>query len=176
MIERYVNADVFTSREELVLVPIPAQETEFNEGFAAQVMQRYPLAQERIGEKGGLDPGEAILVGTMGGDKLWWPLHSLVIAGIHRRQESGWRDAPYLLDGVLRWLYQAHTEATLATAGIPGTGFSGLRGGADTDAIRATLDKSRLRVSVYQDGLSGDRAEVLNADPDLQDHAALPAV
>lgn len=171
MIERYVNSDVFTSREELILVPVPTNETEFTEGFVAQVVQRYPLAQERINKKGGLDPGEAILVGTMAGDKLWWPLHSLVIAGIHYRKENGWKDSPHLLQGVLGWLQQAHSETTLATAGIPGTGFSGLRGGADVDAIKMALENSNVRVSVYQDGLSGDRVEALQVAPDLEDHA-----
>lgn len=172
MIERYVNADVFTSKEEYLLVPAPIGETEFNEGFIGQVIARHPFVAYKLRNRGGVAEGEVVILKH---DIDVLP-YKLAIAGIHKRQQEGWKDTPELLQNALKPLEDFVTYAHVASAGIPGTGFSGLRGNADSEAIKGVMDSSSLRFHVYQNGLSGDRAEVLSADPDLEDHARLTEV
>lgn len=172
MIERYVNADVFTSEEEYLLVPAPIGETEFEEGFIGQVIARHPFVEHKLRNRGGVKEGEVVIL-NHAIDVL---PYNIAVAGIHRRQQEGWKDAPELLQHALKPLEEFSTYAHIATAGIPGTGFSGLRGGAEPEAIKDVLDLASLRFHVYQNGMSGDRAKVLEADPDRSDQIQLTDV
>lgn len=172
MIERYVQDDALNAREPLLLVPLPIFEIEFNEGFAGQVMRQFPEAVDVLKGRGGMTPGDFEIVPGIIHDKeentLTRKPYSLVLAGIHARTERGWKNTPQALTLVLQRLVLSGQGLQIATAGIPGTGFSGLRGGADIEAIKQALDDNKnMLVSVYQDGYSGDRAEVLYADPVL---------
>lgn len=171
MIERYINADVFTSQEKFILVPAPIGETEFENGFIAQVVRRHPFVNLRLGLRGGVREGEACILDTNN-----IVPYKIAIVGIHRRQQEGWKDAPEFLQRALEPFEEFRQDQDIATAGIPGTGFSGLRGGADPEAIKDVLELAPLRFHVYQDGLAGDRAEVLQANPDLEDQVALEEV
>lgn len=175
MIERRIyNQSALDAREEMLLVPVAVGATDITEGFARQVLDVYPLAEERLKTRRGLNESEIMMVGTMGGDARWLPLYTLVFAAIHHRQEKGWQRAPEMLNDVLDNLYErVGTHSRLATAGIPGAGFSGIKGDASPEQVENALDQSPLRVFVYFDHYSGDREKLQYADPPLVDKAQL---
>ena len=170
MIERYVNDDALNAREDVLLVPMPIGETDVPGGFAGEILRRFPIASIRLSEHGGLQPAEVRMVGSLGREQPWFPAYSLALTGLHRQQRQGWARTPeYLqesLDTIRKYRTPGRSGApTLATAGIPGTGFSGLRGDASPEQIKRTLDEHGLLVIVYQDNLAGDRAVLDQADP-----------
>lgn len=173
MIDRYKNDDAFRATEELLLVPVPIKETDDLGGFAGQVMERFGLAEAKLRMRGGLDTSEILIIGHLGQEKrTWLPAYSLALCGIHHREADGWTRSPeYLKESLdrIKVATELGVRARVATAGIPGTGFSGLRGNASPEAIREVLGVHELGFTVYQDGLSGDRAKLLHADPSLDD-------
>ena len=173
MIERYVNDDALNAHEQMLLVPTPIGETTFEERFIGQVIHRFPDAAERIDSYGGLNAGDIVVMGALSGEANWVPTYSLVFAGIHRRREAGWNNAPALLSGVLDKLYIKYNGNKLATAGIPGSGYSGLRGNALPASMEEVLRVSPLDIVVYNRGLSGDRVKLREADPQLDTYLRL---
>lgn len=172
MIERYVQDDALNAQEPLLLVPLPIFQIKFDEGFAGQITRRFPLMQEALKKRDGITLGDfEIVPGVMhntADNTITRKPYDLVLAGIHERNQRGWQNAPQALANVLQGLVLRGKELQIATAGIPGTGFSGLRGDADIEAIKQALeDNNYINVSVYQDSYAGDRAEVLYADPAL---------
>lgn len=175
MIEKYKNEDAFNAIEDLLLVPTPIDETNISSGFAGQVIKRYPLVDVRLKERGGLGESEILIVRYLGREERWVPAYSLALCGIHRQQERGWESAAeYLEAGLDKLIDRTSPERKLATAGIPGTGYSGLRGNASPDAIKAALERHPMKVTVYQDSLAGDREELTYADPSLDARVSIP--
>ena len=173
MIEKYKNENAFSAVEDLLLVPTPIDEMTITSGFAGQVIKRFPLVDVKIRERGGLEASEILIVGNLGSEQRWIPAYSLALCGIHRQQQNGWKDSPEYLQIGLDKLAKRFTGKKLATAGIPGTGYSGLRGDASPEEIKAVLDNHEMLVTVYQDSLSGDREELIYADPSLSEGAEL---
>ncbi len=169
MIERYKSEDAFSATEDFLLVPVPIDEVEITGGFAGEVFRRFSLASVRLHEKGGLSEAEVLIIGRLGREQRWIPAYSIALAGIHRQQSHGWNDTPARLEAALDTIAakntQSHLPNTLATAGIPGTGFSGLRGDASPEEIKQTLEAHSLLVTVYQNDVAGDRAALLEATP-----------
>lgn len=171
MIIKYENKNAFNAGENLLLVPVPVKATSDFQGFAGQVVDRFPIASLRLRNLRGLNPGQLEIVGSLGGEYRWMAKYSLALCGIHYREAEGWRQTPELLGQALDSIVAA-TElggaATIATAGIPGTGFSGLRGNADPSRIKSVLESHPLAITVYQDDVAGDRARMLAETPPLQ--------
>lgn len=167
MIRKYATKNAFEATEDMLLVPMPAGRVLELEGFAGQVMSRFPFARYRLEERNGLRVGEAFLVGPDSGHGQYVSPYNLAFCGIHQRVKDGWQRAPMHLTNALDTLANATDKgyrATVATAGIPGTGFSGLRGDANPDEIRLALEAHALDITVYQDSLSGDRAALLTPE------------
>ncbi len=163
MIERYKNDDAFNALEDVLLVPLPIGETNVPGGFGGEVLRRFKIAQIRFSQHSGLAPAEVLMVGHLGQEQPWIPAYSLALTGLHRQQSRGWEDTPAMLQEALDTISQTRRltqNPKLATAGIPGTGFSGLRGNADPEAIKHVLDAHTTRITVYQDSFAGDRAKV----------------
>lgn len=167
MIERYVSDDALRAKEEILFVPVPVNATEIEDGFAGQVLRAYPLAESRLQTRGGLEEGRVLYVGTLAGDWRWLPLYTLAFAAIHHREPNGWEESPTILRGVLAGIAERFSDKRLAVAGIPGTGFSGIKSAVRPSTIEDVMEESAMRITVYQNGLSGDRAELLHADPQL---------
>lgn len=165
MIERYRSDDALNALEDVLLVPLPIGETDVPGGFAGEVLRRFPIAQIRLSESRGLEPAQVLMVGSHGREEIWTPAYSLALTGLHRQQSQGWEETPEFLKESLASISQytsyGRRVKRLATAGIPGTGFSGLRGNASPEAIKQVLEDHKLLVTVYQDGFAGDRAEVI---------------
>lgn len=175
MIERYKSEDAFSALEDLLLVPVPINETNIPGGFAGQVIKKFPLVDIRLKERGGLEETEILIVGHLGREERWVPAYSLALCGIHRQQERGWESAAeYLKAGLDKLVDRTSSDRKLATAGIPGTGYSGLSGNASPEDIKNVLDQHSMRVTVYQDSFAGDREELTYADPPLDAKVSLP--
>ncbi len=177
MIIKEQPGNTLNSTEEFVLVPISSDTHDPTSGFYRTALDRFPLAKIRLGKRflseGPLEPGEVFIVEFAG---LQTPSYALAFAGIHRVGEYGWRDAPENLAAALENIPARRLGRTsrIATAGIPGTGFSGLKGGADPTAIRAALDESSRHIVIYHDDLSGDREPRIVREPQPQLAEALP--
>jgi hypothetical protein len=159
MIKREVDDSPFNATEDYLLVPVPAGTQELpTGGFAAQVLERFPVGrrtfERRLG-RSALDAGEV------------WTAHSvmksqasyfLAFAAIHLPEARGWKDAPQYLEQALAdlprrnsFVYDLHNRPiSVATAGIPGTGYSGLRGDADPEAMRAALEATEREIHIYR--------------------------
>jgi hypothetical protein len=163
--------DALDAEEEFLLVPAPVGATQgFNEGFLGQVVKAFPAVAERIREKGGVRCGELYLVGhsgqRVGG---WLPAYTLALAGIHYREPNGWNESPDMLRAVMDKIQSEapRNSVKLATAGIPGTGNSGLRGNA-SNGVQEVLMRHSLPVVVYRQGFEGQGARMLEAVPPQQ--------
>lgn len=146
MIEHYVNDDALNALEDILLVPMPIGETDVPGGFAGEILRRFPIASIRLSEHGGLQPAEVRMVGSLGREQPWLPAYSLALTGLHRQQRQGWARTPEYLQESLDTIQKYRTPGRsgtpkLATAGIPGTGLSGLRGNASPERIKRTLDE-----------------------------------
>lgn len=168
MIERRVNGDAFHATQDMLLVPIPGFATDFDEGFAGGVARRFPEATRAISESGGMALGGLMVYGALEDSPNWKQRYSLAFAAIHLREENGWRFAPALLDNILdRMVDEYGADKSLATAGVPGTGLSGLRGDATPVKMLSVLDKTDIPVTIYDYGLSGDREPLEFSEPSL---------
>jgi hypothetical protein len=174
MIERTVEGDALDAREDMLLVPMPINDATVHEGFARQVLNRYPITQRLVDAKQGLSAGEFMMVGTKAGDPSWRPSYTLVLAALHRREVYGWQLADTFLSDIMHRIHQIYAPNRMATAGIPGSGYSGLPGDAHPERMRGVLEDSPLMISIYQRGPSGDRAKLLEADPPNQDRVEAP--
>lgn len=181
MIDGYRQDDALNAVEDVLLVPAPIRESRFSEGFIGHVVRTFPIADVRLKSRGGVNAGDILFVGHLGEERrAWIPPYTLAFAGIHyRNEQNGWQHSPELLAQSLGRIAEVsywQQDTKVATAGIPGTGWSGLSGSADIDAIRQTLEDTPMKVYVYQDSYSGDRAEVLEADPPKvsREYADLP--
>lgn len=173
MIEKYKNENAFNASEDLLLVPIPIDEMIITSGFAGQVIKKFPNVEAKIRERGGLEASEILIIGDLGTEERWIPAYSLALCGIHRQQQNGWKDSPAYFQIGLDTLSKRFTGKKLATAGIPGTGYSGLRGDASPEEIKAVLDNHEMLVTVYQDSIAGDREKLTYANPSLSEGAEL---
>ncbi len=173
MISKELPGDALQATEEFVLVPVSTDTHTPTSGFYQSVLERHPIAALRLGNhfssEGPLAAGEIFIVDFSG---ILVPAYSLAFAGIHRAGDRGWQDAPDSLEHALSSIphYRMGRAARIATAGIPGTGFSGLKGGADPEAIRAVLEKSKRSIVVYHNDFSGDREPLVKREP--QPHLA----
>jgi hypothetical protein len=174
MITQYKNEDAFNASEDLLLVPLPIHARAEFQGFAGQVMRRFPIAEIALRETEGLGEGETLVVGYEGGYARWAQPYSLALCGLHRRAQYGWQYTPQYLQMALDRLQASRDKRlTIATAGIPGTGYSGLLGGAEPSDIKAILEAHPVLVTVYQDNTAGDRAALLEVDSPLDGTQAL---
>lgn len=171
------NANVFEASEELLFVPISVgDDHKPTSGFAMAVEECFPTAATWLQDRLQYNPLRFGEVHTFEGGGGWLPAYALMFAGIHAPGERGWEEAPAAVEIAL---YQAparrlgHT-ARIAVAGIPGTGFSGIKGNADPDAIRASLMRSEREVVVYHHNSAGDREprSLMNTPP--TDRVAVP--
>lgn len=160
MIVAEKNANIFEASEELLFVPISAGDYHKpTSGFAKTVEDRFPTAAIWLQDKLQHHPMRLGEVHTFEGGCEWLPAYALMFAGVHAPGERGWEEAPAAVEIAL---YQAPAQrlgrlARIAVAGIPGTGFSGIKGNADPEAIRAALIHSDRDVVVYHHNTSGDR-------------------
>jgi hypothetical protein len=169
MIERRINGNAFYACEDMLLVPVPGFATDFEDGFVGEVAQIFPESTRAISAGGGLALGGLMVYGALEGTPNWQQPYSLTFAAIHLREENGWQFAPALLENVLERLTDEYgTEKTLATAGVPGTGLSGLRGDATPVKILSVLDNCDLAVTIYDRGPAGDREPLEYPEPTLQ--------
>lgn len=169
MIERRINGDAFHATEDMLLVPIPGYATAFNEGFVGEVARRFPEATRAITESGGMALGGFMVYGALEDSPNWQQPYSLTFAAVHLREENGWQFAPTLLENTLDMLADVYgTERTLATAGVPGTGLSGLRGDATPVKILSVLDDADLAITIYDRTPSGDREPLEYPEPTLR--------
>ena len=160
MIVAEKNANVFEASEELLFVPISVGDYHKpTSGFAMAVEEAFPTAAIWLQDRLLYNPLRLGEVHTFEGGRGWLPAYALMFAGVHAPGERGWEEAPAAVEIAL---YQAPAKrlgrtARIAVAGIPGTGFSGIKGNADPDAIRAALIRSDRDVVVYHHNTSGDR-------------------
>lgn len=174
MIIDEVKGDALEAKEPLLLVPTPIGETEFYDGFIGQVVRRFPQVQDKINARGGLGVSETMLVGPLSGDKLELAEYTLVFAAFHRRREGGWNNSPALLANVLTRLHEEYPISKLATAGIPGEGYSGLLGHVDSWSVGTVLQMSEQEVVIYRrEDRAGDREGRIEGNPDLSDKFGL---
>lgn len=170
MITKYVNGNALNATERVLFVPVPIEDTTITGGFAKDVFDRFPLVKTKFLEQNGFDEAQVIMVGELGGQNRWAASpYSIALAGIHRVQPGGWNLSHEFVTGALDEITRIEHTGTLtvATAGIPGTGLSGLKGNAHTELIRKSMQQHDLSITVYRDNLAGDRAAVLAVQPDL---------
>lgn len=167
MIIREVDESPFSAKEDYLLVPYPVGTTELPTGnsFAAQVLDRFPVGRsqlERALGNGALSLGQVVKARSLEHD----PFNSnyiLAFAAIHLQQPEGWKVAPSALSLALEDLQSrggySPEPPSVATAGIPGTGYSGIRGDADPWAMREALERSDRLITIYR------RSEIFDNEP-----------
>lgn len=168
----------FNATERYLFVPVPAETDRLpTDGFVGDVMRRLPFASvalSQIMREGGFGFGEVRVAENP--SRLWSLPYKIAFAAIHLERSQGWQEAPL---GVLEALDALPKlpdgERTVATAGIPGTGLSGLRGDANVKAIRAVLEAHPLEVTVYVRHEDGEREPRVRVEP-LDSESALLSV
>lgn len=177
MIERYKTDDALNATEKFLLVPTPIRQTREISGFAGQVMDKFSIVGEMLEEKEGLEAAEVLLIGTLGEKRdVWLPRYTLALCGTHHNDSEGWANTPeYLTTGLdyIETTSSLEADIKVATASIPGTGFSGIKGDASPDAILNALEAHNLKITMYQRGSSGDREEAVYADPTRYEKVSL---
>ena len=168
MIVSEIPGDALKATEEFLLVPFPVGDYyEPRDGFARQVSDTFPDAnlwlQENLAQHG-MRSGEIKIYEFPDSSVA---SYALAFAGIHVPGQDGWKDTPRYLERALKKMpaYRLGRAARIATAGIPGNGFNGLKGGADSNLIRNTLEASDRKITVYRRGVIGDRAPLEDAAP-----------
>lgn len=158
--------------EELLLIPVstgPYHEP--TSGLALQVEHKYPQAGAWLRKQLNGKELEAGAIKIYEFEERDIAAYALVFAGIHTPGKDGWRGAHEHVAKALKQMPERRIgrAARIATAGIPGTGFSGLKGNADINAIRSTLERSSREIFVYHRSFAGDREPI-------EPSAPLPAI
>jgi hypothetical protein len=145
----YKFGDALDATEELLLVPVARRAINATDGFARQVFEALPETQRILKQVNGLYLGQTLEIGK-GFAHNWTKPYTAVLAAMHRRDEMGWEDAPYILTGVLAHIHERHEGKRLAVAGTPGAGYSGLLGDAKSFDIMRSLIQTKVPIVVYR--------------------------
>ena len=149
--------------EELLFVPVstgPYHEP--TSGLALQVEHTYPQAADWLRKQLNDKELEAGAIKIYEFEERDIAAYALVFAGIHSPRKEGWKGTHEHIAKALKKMPERRIgrAARIAMAGIPGTGFSGLKGNADINAIRNTLERSNREIYVYHRNLAGDREPI----------------
>jgi hypothetical protein len=84
-------------------------------------------------------------------------------------EQDGWQHSPTNLEIALYNMppYRLGRAARIATAGIPGTGFSGLKGNVNVQEMYDAIERSTRSVVIYHRNLAGDRGPLTFRAPTL---------
>lgn len=179
MIVAEKKGDVFGAEEELLLVPLSSGPYRIpGSSFAQEVATRFPLAEAWLKNQldfQALQPGGVRIYSE---PSFWAPAYTLAYAGLHQPGDRGWEESPACLEIALYQMPERRLGRTarIAVAGIPGTGFSGLKGGADPQAIRHALEASSREIVIYHRASSGDREPLHDREqpPSVPEFVPLP--
>lgn len=173
MIKKYVNGNPLDiATENYLLVPVAAETSRMpDEGFVVDVIKRHigARASFECALHSQFGMGDVLIT-----DRTDDAPYEIVFAALHRHGAGGWKEAPEALSSVLESLPDVRgPNVSVATAGIPGTGLSGLKGGADINAIKGVLEVSPKGIVVYTRKGIIDREPRTLSDPLPQDSIAL---
>jgi len=143
--------------------------TDATDGFARQVFEALPQTKELLKSVKGLHLGQTLEIAP---DRFpdWLKPYTILLAAMHRRDEKGWEDAPYILSGVLAQIHERYEQKTLAVAGTPGAGFSGLLGNAVDYDIMTALNGTKVPITIYRYEKNDDPEPLALETPLPSDH------
>lgn len=165
MIIEYKDGDALEATEKCILVPVAIDSPYIpSSGFVKSAMERFPDVRSRIYQRlpfNQFRPGEMISVRLNSGAVA----ELVALVGLHRHMARGWKRAPENLRTSLHQIAEQFGNIAIATASIPGTGFSGVKGGAESEKIRAVLEETDHSITVYQRRDAFDREPRTQTEP-----------
>ncbi len=166
MIVARVEGDALRAPQTGLLVPIAADIVRMpTSGFIRDAIDYYPVVRfamnSRVEANMVFQLGETLLLeeDDRGRNKF------IALVAMHRHVERGWVHAHGILKTSLEETYTKLGKISIATAGVPGTGYSGIKGAADPEKIEEMLETTIHPITIYSRFAQPDNEPRVKVEP-----------